>query len=511
MHSVRIVSIFGLVMFIMVGCNAKTDKPASSDEKSEPAANTEIVKADSDVKAPEAKADGDVKAPEAKADGEAKAPEANGEGEVKAPEANGEGEAKAPEANGEGEANAPEANGEGEAKGQIARRERDDFPGDSFFNLHYVHGDSTGVVCEKPEGCDCGGIQCPMNAECGHKLSAEDSERCMCGKTPVGSEYSGYVCMEVAKGVYDLGCTEKDGCPCGKIKVYSNMGCDGEHATCAGSPVPGRGLSCSHKPYENWLYSLNCFNDECDCYGETIHKGDVCPPLECERGFEPSVIGCACGGHKDDGKSQCVLGKDGKHVSYCTSSEGCECGDETCPMGAVCYHKKCVDRTTLKPIPEGYELSFGVPKCVNETCACGKKGKCQQGKYCLDGICYSDPYRRKLLDSKTYYYHLFSKDLVDAGPKEKYRNDIWSLMFVGLVHPDNDNEFELICNYFNSVKVKGSDEDICLSNKYQNGETTINEMLMHCGLGEIPEKVAAMYCTLDVVNGALQFSGWQDE
>ena len=502
MKSLKIIPLLAISsLFILAGCNAKPEKQAPTNENAtvEQTANPEAAKADGEniPQAAEVKNAANEKADETKVN------ENKEDGNVKNQDTD------ADENKEDADEKAPEPTNDAPEAPRVQRANTN--TGDGLFNLHFEHGDPTGKKCEEPEGCDCNGVKCPMNAECGHKMSAEDSERCMCGKSQVESDYTGYVCMEVAKDVYDLGCTEKDGCPCGKIKVYSNMGCKDGHATCAGTPVPGRGLSCSHKPYKKWLYSLNCFNDECDCYGETIHKGDICPPLECERGYEPSVIGCACGGHKDDGKSECVLGKDGKHVSYCTSSEGCECGDETCPMGAVCYHKKCVDRATLKPIPEGYELSFGIPKCVDETCACGKKGKCTQGKYCLDGICYSDPYRRKLLDGKIYYYHIFSKDIADAGPKEKYRNDLWSLMFVGLTHPDNDNEFEYICNYFDSVKVKGSDEDICHSDKAFDSSAQINEMMMHCGTAEIPEKVAAMYCTLDVVDGALQFSGWEEE
>ena len=506
MNNTRFITILSLALFTIIGCNAKTDK--SAEGQPENAADVKVAEQPektADIKAaeqPEKSADSDTTKAEDKA--EAQKPEAVANAEV--PPVVDETDNRK-----DNSADAPETENAQPEEKPVVPREYAKITGDSIFNIHYKHSDTTGVVCENPEGCDCNGVLCPMNAECGHKLSAEAEERCMCGNTPVTSDYTGYVCTEIAPGVFDLGCTEKDGCPCGKIKVYANMGCDGSHATCAGSPVPGRGLSCSRKPYEKWNFSLNCFKDECDCYGETISKGDVCPPLECKRGFEPSVLGCACNGHKDDGQSECVLSKDGKHVSYCASDDGCECGEETCPMGAACYHKKCVDRATLKPIPEGYTLSFGVPKCTEETCACGKKGTCQQGKYCLDGICISNPYRRKLLDGKMYYYHIFDKDLVDAGPKEQYRNDLWSLMFVNLKNPDNENEFEYICNYFNPVKVKGSDEDICQSDKYQNNETTINEMLMHCGTGEIPENVANMYCMLDVVDGVLQFSGWQEE
>ena len=363
-----------------------------------------------------------------------------------------------------------------------------------------------GTVCNAPEGCDFGGTyKCPMNAT----MTAD--QQCYCGKTLVREGFESYACIEIAKGIYDLGCTESSGCPCrdGKIKTYSNMGCSGYYATCAGAIVPGRGLSCTAKPYQNWLYSLKCFNDECTCYDKTISKGEICPPLVCERGYSPSPNGCACNGKLDDGKSECVLTKDGKLAAFCTSPDGCECGETTCPTGPVCRHNKCVDRITHKEIPEGYEMHFGIPRCAQQDdCACGKKGKCANGKYCLNGTCYGDPYTRRIGD-KVYYYHLFTKDIADAGPKEPYRNALWSLLFVDMTLPTEGNPARPICTMFSSVREKGKPDDLCKSDAHSN--ISIEEILTRCGTGEIPEKVAAMYCTLDVVDGALEFSGWENE
>ena len=488
MHITRTLSLLGLIL-MTVGCNAKTDK--NVDQSQQPS-NAEAPKANSndDAKAadPTDEADNKAAVGEQKTD-EAKAV-ADADNEAAVPENANADDAKA-DADADKPAPAPES----------AQEAQSNAAGDSLLKAAKESEPAKveGTVCEEPEGCDCNGVNCPMNAVCG--------ESCLCGGIEVPPD-AGYVCQEIAKGVYDLGCTEKDGCECGKIKVYANMGCKDGHGTCAGSPVPGRGLSCSRKPYKNNLFSLNCFKDECDCYGETIQKGEVCPPLECERGFSPSVLGCACGGLRDDGESMCVPGREGKQVFYCMKDEGCECGDQTCPTGAVCYHKKCVDRATLKPIPENYELAFGLPKCVNESCACGKKGQCSEGKYCLDGICFSNPYRRSI-DGKVYYYHIFNKEIADAGPKEQYRNDLWSLMFINLNNASDETEPTRICDLFDAVKVRGSDDDICKSDN--NAAITVADILKQCGTAEIPEKVASMVCTLDVVDGALQFSGWETE
>ncbi len=351
---------------------------------------------------------------------------------------------------------------------------------------------SAGVTCEEAEGCECGETKCPMNAVCTDGV-------CKCGDTIVESTYTGYSCWEIAKGRYDLGCTEAAGCPCGKITVYANMGCSGKWGTCAGSPVTGRGLSCRHKPYKDMYYSLGCFKDECDCYGTTIHKDEICPPLECTAGFAPTPQGCTCDGRPFDENYVCVPTKENKTVNYCINAEGCACGETTCPRGSVCRRDKCVDRTTLKEIPEGFELFKGFPKCTAEECVC-HKAKCKNGKYCLNGICYGDPYFRKI-DGKVYYYHILTgDDLADAGEKEKFRDTLWTLLFM--------NETDLICRLFPDIRVKGSDSNLCQDPAHSN--MTIADALTHCGVADIPENVASLYCTLDIIDNALVFSGWQE-
>ena len=358
-------------------------------------------------------------------------------------------------------------------------------------------GAVAGTVCEEAEGCACGETTCPMNAVCTDGV-------CKCGDTLVESYYTGYICMEIAKGVYDLGCTESDGCPCGKVKVYANMGCSGKWGTCAGIPVSGRGLSCRHKPHNGMMYSLGCFKDECTCFGTTIHKDDICDPPTCSNGFELTPQGCSCNGLIDNGTNsyKCVTGKEDKKISVCLKSDGCDCGEEQfCPIGSVCYHKKCVDRATLKALPEeGYKIERGLPQCDSDECVCHKT-KCKSGAFCLNGVCYGDPYFRKI-DGKVYYYHLFTKDPVaDAGAKEKYRDVVWELLFM--------DESAAICSKFGSVRVKGGAEDICKDSEHAG--MTVAEAMKHCGTAPIPEKVATMYCTLDVEDGALLFSGWEND
>ncbi|MBQ1266921.1 MAG: hypothetical protein IIY06_09230 [Proteobacteria bacterium] len=347
----------------------------------------------------------------------------------------------------------------------------------------------TSVTCEDAGGCDCGETKCPMNGVCTDGV-------CKCGDTLVDSSYTGYACWEIAKGIYDIGCTESDGCPCGKIKVYSNMGCSGTFGTCAGSPVPGRGLSCRHKPYKDKYYSLGCFKDECDCYGETIHKDDICPPLVCTNGFKATPQGCTCDGRKYEEGYICVPGKDKRLINYCTAPDGCACGEEkTCARGTVCRKGECVDRYTLHVLPEGFELVNGLPTCKDEaTCICSnKKGKiktCKLDQVCLNNYCYNNPNFRKF-DDIAYYYHIDATD-------DTTRDRVWNLLFVDEPLP--------ICNLFEHIKEKGSEKDICADASLR--EKTVADLMMHCGTAPIPDDVKALFCTLGMDQDSLTFSGW---
>lgn len=341
----------------------------------------------------------------------------------------------------------------------------------------------TGETCEEAEGCECGETKCPMNAVCTDGV-------CKCGETLVESYYTGYICMEIGKGVYDLGCTESKGCPCGKTTVFANMGCSGKWGTCGSAPVPGRGLSCRHKPHKDRFYSLGCFKDTCDCFGEQISKDEICEAPTCKNGFSLTPQGCTCDGRVYADGYTCVTGKEMKLVSYCTEEKGCECGEGVCPKGGVCRRDKCVDRTTLKEIPEGYTLTNGFPKCTADECVCHKT-KCKSGQHCLNGVCYSDPYFRKI-DGKTYYFRI---------QNDSSRDTLWELLFM--------DEGEEICSKFSAIREAGSESNLCKD--AEHASMTVAEALKHCGTGAIPKNVAVLFCTLDQVDGALQFSGWQAE
>ena len=152
-------------LLLFSGCGQKTDKPAS---------NTADTPKTADAAAEPAKAD-DGSAAKADAD---KADS----GDVK-PDAGADKDAPAPE---------------------LPKAEQPALAGDSLLKTAKDNGTPAveGTVCDEPEGCDCNGTKCPMNAVCG--------DTCICGNKEVPPD-AGYECIEIAKNVYDLGCTEKDG------------------------------------------------------------------------------------------------------------------------------------------------------------------------------------------------------------------------------------------------------------------------------------------------------------
>ena len=349
-------------------------------------------------------------------------------------------------------------------------------------------------VCQSAEGCACGENTCVQNAAC------VDGE-CICGSRKLLPEETGYECYLITDNQYDYVCKKSEGCKCGSITAAVNMGCNGKNAVCNGSPVPGRGLACRPKPYKQYKYQLACFKDECDCYGETLSKDEICEPLSCKAGFEPGPKGCMCGHEKGSDQFACIPGKGGKKVNYCIASE-CDCGeDKRCPTHSVCLKGECVDRNSLKALPDetaGYKLQKGFLHCESgEGCDCGKK-KCENGKYCINGSCFKDPYSRKI-DGKVYYYQLQTENLADSDADdglESRRHELWNLLFVDDVQPICQPPFTEIYAESNGRKV-----EICYDNEFK--EMSVGDFLKKCGVGPVPADVASRYCKIAFERGAL--------
>ncbi len=365
-------------------------------------------------------------------------------------------------------------------------------------------------ICNNPAGCACGDVTCPANAACTDGV-------CKCGDTLVREGYAGYECLPIleTETVYqvDLVCRDSNGCPCGDITSSINMGCNGKSATCAGILVPGRSLSCKKQPHAGYNYHLSCFRDDCNCYGVHIDKGEICERLECEENFTVGSKGCTCDRLTlDMNDYDCMPSNNNKLVNVCTKEEGCACGELTCPYMTVCRKGECVDRTILKPIPEGYTVVNGLPKCENpEGCACKKK-TCAEGRYCLGGICYLDPYFRKL-NGKILYYRLMNPAVFGENNDSSAINLIWSLMFV--------DENEKLCDHswtkndvFEGAHTKTPVISLCADENYKN--ITVGEFLRNCGTGPVPDGVVNKYCHIGIEKAAdgkmaLGVSGWRDE
>lgn len=350
-------------------------------------------------------------------------------------------------------------------------------------------------LCQSAEGCKCEGpvgeTVCPQNSYC---ISGGG---CGCGSTKLSDDNAdipAYACSLMSDNQYDWVCRESNGCRCGSITAAVNMGCNGKSATCLGSPVPGRGLACRAKAYNNYKYHLACFKDECDCYGRTIKKDEICEPLVCANGFARASNGCVCGGESYDDGYECVPGKGGKSVKYCTASGdgACACGETTCQEFEVCKRGECVDRISMKKQEntENYTFKSGFWECTNpDGCTCGKPAKngkpnCQQGKYCINGSCRKDTYFRTLA-GKVLYYRL-ENHTQNSGYT---LHNLWSLMFISEDEPICQDKWMNI--YLN---IDGRQTALCSDDQYRN--MTVEEFLKNCGLGIQPENVGSLYCEL---------------
>ncbi len=390
-----------------------------------------------------------------------------------------------------------------------------------------VEKDDLDVLCESDEGCKCGATACPKNARC-------NNNQCVCGNTVIDSENAGYECLPIVNEPsmyeYDLFCKEKDGCKCGKITSAVHMGCSDGHATCAGQPVPGRGLACRNKPHNGYTWHLACFKNECDCYGNKIKKNEICERLDCPNGFNYTTSGCICDRLTlNTNDYVCSLSKDNKNVNVCINDNGCECGNLTCPVLSVCRKGACLDRISLQPLPENYTIVNGLPQCNEDSCACAQK-VCEHGNYCINGTCYNDPYIRKL-DGK-YYYFRFNEffDTIKSNPDLNYVSfdDVlspnaaqalmMSLLFVDpatpICHPDFKFSNGATLSYMLSEAVNCNNDEI--------KTYTVGDLLKNCGAAAVTENVADKYCHLNFVQKndgmagtgeylVLRTSGWVND
>ncbi|MBO4350341.1 MAG: hypothetical protein J6A01_05260 [Proteobacteria bacterium] len=207
--------------------------------------------------------------------------------------------------------------------------------------------DKTDLRCNKPEGCACGDVICPQNAEC-------KKNQCFCGSSRVTDQVVGFIC-------------------------------------------------------DSDLDNLVCNSDSCSCYGQKYTKQEICKPEYCGRYAVPGKKGCMCGDDVIDVDAYvCEPGKGTKLVSVCNDFN-CTCGSQDCPAMAVCYKNHCVDRATLKQNSDGYIIEHGLQKCINpDGCTCGKSTS-EKGKYCMNGLSFRDPFTKKF-DKKIYYYRFVRTD-----------------------------------------------------------------------------------------------------
>ena len=419
-------------------------------------------------------------------------------------------------------------------------------------------------TCTLEEGCECGGKKCPQNAACvdetclcGKDIITPDAQcslyctneacsrngigirctekSCACGSTQctqgeicrngqcycddklsLGTDYVCSVLENTAFARFDASqvrhapnkriqkCNKPEGCACGDMTCPQNARCDKNECFCGASKVTPDivGFVCSDDSGEP---QLECRTDDCSCYGKKMKKQEICEPERCTRYSVPGPMGCMCDGVAIDTENYtCEPGKDGKMVQVCRENNStCSCGNEECDPLSVCYKDHCVDRATLKPLSDGYRLVHGVLKCSNPAgCACGKT-QCEENKYCMNGLCFRDPFTKKF-GSKIYYYRFVrTNDSLDDAIAQ-------SLLYEDESKTLEQYEKELK-RYDSGLYIRG------IGNRDKN--MTIAELLKTCGGGIIPKDVATKYCYIRLIqeegecggDHVLEFSGWQGE
>ena len=387
-----------------------------------------------------------------------------------------------------------------------------------------------GIRCDTPS-CACGQNTCQNGDFC------RDGQ-CFCDHIPAPG--NGYTCNAYTETstylVHNLyiadrhterhypKCTKEEECQCGENSCMKDMYCISGNCYCGETPVTthAKGLQCDHN-------TLKCDAASCNCYGHKIKKDDFCYRARCGFYGKLDEKGCKCGGvPMDDTLFSCELGKDGKPIAICTDSVGCSCDKAFCPINTACVKGQCVDYLTLKPKPGKdvldetvlFDKSNGLPVCNSDAgCACGKKS-CEKGKYCINGVCFRDPFTKKF-DNKVLYYRFTNTD----SPEDNTIN----------YRPTNllfEDENKKLCEYekelrsyydeyggifFKKYKDDSFDNHLCANEQYK--DMTIGEFLKNCGTGPVPADVAVKYCYigLEFVNGevetelSINYSGWEGE
>ena len=277
--------------------------------------------------------------------------------------------------------------------------------------------------CEH-DTCRCGKTECERGEAC-------DGKGCLCGN--VKAPGKNYLCKS---GAWE--CPTHDGCNCGNALCFDNMVCHNGACLCGGRPAPDEDYRCEERPEGlSWV----CHADvHCRCYDNFIAKGDVCRPVSCGEHETLKGGGCFCGESASLGVPWRCASVQGKYENVCASTEGCQCGKETCPWGSVCREGSCVDRVTGSPVPEGiqYKMTHGYALCIQEDgCTCGKT-TCRNETYCVGGACYENPVFRMIGGQRVAFDISEVREVRDEydiandpAPMTPNYNRVWDEVLVG--------------------------------------------------------------------------------
>ncbi len=209
--------------------------------------------------------------------------------------------------------------------------------------------------CRHDEGCVCGEHQCPKGTYCasgqcmcgdeplreGYRCSSNyqicDSPSCMCGDQPLNSDYACSMGRQI--------CLSENGCVCGEKTCPEKTYCESGQCMC-GNELLKPGYECIHHRLvcknadgcdgcgeQRCLQNTSCTSGQCMCGEEPLREG-----YRCDKGIVVcDSAACSCGNEPLKDGYLCIRDK-----QICKNSDGCACGEKTCPLDTYCKSNQCM-------------------------------------------------------------------------------------------------------------------------------------------------------------------------
>ena len=178
----------------------------------------------------------------------------------------------------------------------------------------------------------------------------------------------------------------------GYILDFDGYRCNAESCACGESAVR-KGAYCNDEQFAsgdsiNRVWNSDFFSENCG--HELCGKGGVCAEGRCLCDGKPD-------GPANKNEYECLEQRDKslKKTWLCSNDAGCTCGDVICPKGATCHNGRCLCGTTdVTPTTPQQRADNSTLWCVDDKltctqedgCSCGGE-VCPQGAICHNGRC----------------------------------------------------------------------------------------------------------------------------